>query len=63
MPPGLHFDNGSRWPLALRFVKGAIHHRIVIPVLAHAIWTAGVVTLDHYLDPKHKIELPSTIVR
>lgn len=49
-----------RWPLVLRFIKGAIHVDIAIPVLLHAAW-AALVTL---LEPRTggRMALPGNIV-
>ena len=51
----------SRWPLVLRFIKGAIHGVILIPVVCHALFTALIVCLDKYVYDI--VGLPSTIVR
>ncbi|KAF2453547.1 Bestrophin/UPF0187 [Lineolata rhizophorae] len=48
-----------RWPLVLRFAKGAVHAAIVLPVLLHAIFTALIVYLD---INKAGLGLPSSIV-
>src|SRR5215469_7257812 len=50
-----------RVPLVFRFVKGAIHGAIIIPVICHSIFTALVVCLDKYSFKS--LGLPSTIVR
>ncbi|KAI9667437.1 MAG: hypothetical protein M1821_000252 [Bathelium mastoideum] len=39
-----------RWPLVLRFVKGAIHGEIVIPVVLHSAWAALIVYLNNVTD-------------
>ncbi|PGH03548.1 membrane protein [Blastomyces parvus] len=49
-----------RWPLVLRFIKGAIHAAILIPVLLHALFTALVVYLDKYVYTH--LGLPATII-
>ncbi|KAI9837216.1 MAG: hypothetical protein M1819_000290 [Sarea resinae] len=49
-----------RWPLVLRFVKGAIHGAILLPVTVHALFTALVVSLDRHLEGN--IGLPSSII-
>ena len=49
-----------RWPLAFRFIKGAIHGAIIIPVVAHGLFAALIVFLDNHLD--HELGLPSSIV-
>lgn len=50
-----------RWPLVFRFIKGAIHGAIIVPVLFHALFTAFVVYLDLYIFDT--VGLPSSIVR
>lgn len=55
-----HTDTHYRWPLALRFIKGAIHGAIYLPVLLHAAFTALIVALDHDVSD---LGLPSSIVR
>lgn len=35
-----------RWPLVLRFIKGAIHRDISFPVILHAAFAALIVYLD-----------------
>lgn len=49
-----------RWPLVLRFIKGAIHGDIALPVLVHALFTLLIVCLDVFLDIR--AELPPSIV-
>ncbi|KAL1956051.1 hypothetical protein VTO42DRAFT_7866 [Malbranchea cinnamomea] len=49
-----------RWPLVLRFIKGAIHGAIVIPVLCHALFTVVVVCLDKYIYDE--LGLPTSII-
>lgn len=49
-----------RWPLVFRFIKGAVHGAIIVPVIWHAIFTAFVVWLDKYVF--ESVGLPSTIV-
>lgn len=56
---GLYIDNEYRWPLALRFIKGAIHGAIILPVLLHATFTALIVALDHNVKD---LGLPASIV-
>jgi hypothetical protein len=41
-------DTDCRWPLVFRFIKGAIHVEILLPVFLHAMFTAFVVYLDTY---------------
>ncbi|KAI4238675.1 MAG: hypothetical protein LQ349_000946 [Xanthoria aureola] len=48
-----------RWPLALRFIKGAIHGAIVLPVVLHAAFAALIVALDHNVKD---LGLPPSIV-
>ncbi|KAB8217966.1 Bestrophin, RFP-TM, chloride channel-domain-containing protein [Aspergillus novoparasiticus] len=49
-----------RWPLVFRFIKGAIHGAIIVPVLFHALFTAFVVYLDLYIFDT--VGLPSSII-
>lgn len=49
-----------RWPLALRFIKGAIHRTIAGPVLFHAVFAAVVVYLDIIRDGH--LALPSSTI-
>ncbi|KAF2087835.1 hypothetical protein K490DRAFT_4112, partial [Saccharata proteae CBS 121410] len=51
-----------RWPLVLRFYKGAIHSAILLPVLLHSLFTVLVVYVDGRLGPNQKIGLPSSII-
>ncbi|KAK8232072.1 Bestrophin/UPF0187 [Phyllosticta capitalensis] len=48
-----------RWPLVLRFIKGAIHGNIFVPVCLHALFTALIVYLDRYVG---ELGLPSSII-
>ena len=50
-----------RWPLVLRFIKGAIHYDIAIPVVVHTLFAALVVVLNRFVS--QHIVLPSSIVR
>jgi hypothetical protein len=50
-----------RLPLVFRFIKGAVHGAIIIPVICHAIFTACIIILDKYAFAT--VGLPSTIVR
>lgn len=53
-------DPSCRWPLVFRFIKGAIHVEILLPLFLHAIFTAFVVYLDtHVFDT---VGLPNSIV-
>lgn len=49
-----------RWPLVLRFIKGAIHRDIALPTLMHAIFTTFIVLLHTRLS--HNFGLPSSVV-
>lgn len=49
-----------RWPLVLRFIKGAIHADIAIAVVLHALWAAIIVYIDRVRD--EHIGLPSSII-
>lgn len=49
-----------RWPLVLRFIKGAIHVDIALPVILHAAWSALVVYIDQVRDDH--IGLPNSII-
>ncbi|KAL8914216.1 MAG: hypothetical protein Q9171_001087 [Xanthocarpia ochracea] len=48
-----------RWPLALRFIKGAIHGAIIVPVFLHAAFAILIVALDHNVKD---LGLPASIV-
>ncbi|MCJ1313949.1 hypothetical protein MMC25_007629 [Agyrium rufum] len=39
-----------RWPLALRFIKGAIHGIILVPVILHTLFAALIVFIDQNLE-------------
>ncbi|KAI9730982.1 MAG: hypothetical protein M1834_005443 [Cirrosporium novae-zelandiae] len=49
-----------RWPLVLRFIKGAIHGAILLPVFLHALFTILIVYIDQNLD--HNLGLPASII-
>lgn len=49
-----------RWPLVLRFVKGAVHGAILLPVLLHSLFTALVVYTNYHL--RRHLVLPGSIV-
>ncbi|KAL6721603.1 hypothetical protein ACLMJK_000707 [Lecanora helva] len=49
-----------RWPLVLRFIKGAIHGAIVVPVIAHGLFAALIVFLDMHTNGR--LGLPSSII-
>ncbi|KAL7275737.1 hypothetical protein RUND412_001320 [Rhizina undulata] len=70
-PPPLHktptfpLSHSSRqkprkWPLAFRFIKGSIHHVIIIPVLIHTLFTVLIVYIDQTLQ--HNLGIPSSII-
>jgi putative membrane protein len=44
----------------LRFVKGAIHADIALPVILSALWASFIVYLDHVRDDH--IRLPGSII-
>lgn len=49
-----------RWPLVLRFAKGAVHDIILVPVLLHSLFTVLIVFLDtRYVN---SISIPATII-
>lgn len=49
-----------RWPLVLRFVKGAVHVDILLPVVLHASISAVVCYLDQIRD--EHLGLPSSTI-
>ncbi|KAI9796101.1 MAG: hypothetical protein M1833_006523 [Piccolia ochrophora] len=49
-----------RWPLVLRFIKGAIHLTILLQIVLHTLWTLLVVFLGKYVD--NKLTLTSNII-
>ncbi|KAJ6144954.1 hypothetical protein N7470_008849 [Penicillium chermesinum] len=49
-----------RWPLVLRFIKGAIHLEVLVPVLLHSLFTAFVVYLDTYVFDT--VGIPNSII-
>ncbi|OCK74220.1 hypothetical protein K432DRAFT_207734 [Lepidopterella palustris CBS 459.81] len=49
-----------RWPLVLRFAKGAVHGIIVIPVVLHSLFTVLIVYLDRHVTGN--LGLPPTII-
>ena len=51
----------NRWPLVLRFIKGAIHGVIALPVVLHALFAVLIVFIDQNLD--RNLGLPTSIVR
>ncbi|OQO14831.1 hypothetical protein B0A48_00213 [Cryoendolithus antarcticus] len=55
-----HRKKPRRWPLALRFIKGAIHADIAIPVLLHSAFAALVTYIDRIREDH--IGLPSSII-
>lgn len=61
MHPGFNVARNKprRWPLVLRFIKGAIHGAIFLPVSLHALFTALIVYLDSTVG---EFGLPSSII-
>ncbi|KAI5840186.1 Bestrophin/UPF0187 [Morchella snyderi] len=49
-----------KWPLAFRFIKGAIHHAIIIPVTTHTLFTLLIVSLDAH--SAYNLGIPASIV-
>lgn len=49
-----------RWPLTLRFIKGAIHRSIFVPVLLHAIFAVAVVLYNRHRNGD--FALPSSLL-
>ena len=49
-----------RWPLVLRFIKGAIHGAILVPVILHALFAVLIVFVDQNLD--RNLGLPPSII-
>lgn len=49
-----------RWPLVLRFIKGAIHVDIALPVILHALWAALITYIDY--SREDHIGLSSNII-
>jgi putative membrane protein len=49
-----------KWPLAFRFIKGAIHHVIIVPIILHAVFTTLVVYFDRVKG--YRLGLPASIV-
>ncbi|KMU89103.1 hypothetical protein CIHG_07035 [Coccidioides immitis H538.4] len=56
-----HRSKPRRWPLVLRFIKGAVHSAVLVPLICHALFTVLVVCLDKYVYDS--LGLPPTIVR
>ncbi|PSR82553.1 Bestrophin/UPF0187 [Coniella lustricola] len=56
----LHNRKPRRWPLVLRFIKGAIHRDIALAVFFHAAFTTLIVFLHVRLQ--HSFGLPSSVV-
>ncbi|KAL3426777.1 hypothetical protein PVAG01_00286 [Phlyctema vagabunda] len=59
------FPNASRhkprrWPLVLRFIKGAVHGAILVPTVLHALFAAVVVYIDQEIDGN--LRLPASIM-
>jgi putative membrane protein len=52
-----------RWPLVLRFIKGAIHLDIAVPILLHALFAAAVCYVNtHHLGDGRHLAIPSATV-
>lgn len=49
-----------RWPLVLRFIKGAIHGSILLSTTLHALFAALIVYIDKQMDGD--LGLPSSII-
>ena len=49
-----------RWPLVLRFIKGAIHGAILVPVVLHALFAVLIVFVDRNLEGN--LGLPPSII-
>ena len=49
-----------RWPLVLRFIKGAIHGDIILPVTLHSAWAGLIVYLNSITDGE--LALPNGII-
>ncbi|KAI9709545.1 MAG: hypothetical protein M1820_003305 [Bogoriella megaspora] len=49
-----------RWPLVLRFIKGAIHNEIVFPIILHSGWAAVAVYLNQITEGE--LALPNGII-
>ncbi|KAF3185635.1 hypothetical protein TWF106_009941 [Orbilia oligospora] len=48
-----------RWPLALRFIKGSVHAKIIGPIVFYTLFTALVVYIDQRLNVN--LGVPSTV--
>ncbi|EAS28054.3 uncharacterized protein CIMG_13595 [Coccidioides immitis RS] len=55
-----HRSKPRRWPLVLRFIKGAVHSAVLVPLICHALFTVLVVCLDKYVYDS--LGLPPTII-
>lgn len=49
-----------KWPLAFRFIKGAIHHVIILPMMLHGLFATLVVYFDR--TKGYPLGLPTSIV-
>ncbi|KAI9882726.1 MAG: 3',5'-cyclic-nucleotide phosphodiesterase [Watsoniomyces obsoletus] len=49
-----------RWPLVFRFIKGAIHTVILVPLIIHTLFSVFIVCLDQYVNTG--LGLPSSII-
>ena len=59
-PSNAAIDFSCRWPLALRFIKGAIHGAIILPVVLHAGFAALIAFIDQNMD--QNLGLPNSAV-
>ncbi|KAF4553809.1 Hypothetical protein D9617_6g095420 [Elsinoe fawcettii] len=50
-----------RWPLVLRFIKGAVHVDIFLPVLLHTLFAICIVVYDQY-NPNTTLHLPQSLI-
>ncbi|KAI9830496.1 MAG: hypothetical protein M1826_004733 [Phylliscum demangeonii] len=50
-----------RWPLVLRFIKGAVHTVIIVPLLFHTFFALVVIYIDKYVL-ETGLALPSSII-
>ncbi|ROV88059.1 hypothetical protein VMCG_10418 [Cytospora schulzeri] len=49
-----------RWPLVLRFIKGAIHRDVGVPLVLHSLFTTLIALLHVRLE--HNFALPASVV-
>ncbi|PNS19373.1 hypothetical protein CAC42_2550 [Sphaceloma murrayae] len=50
-----------RWPLVLRFIKGAVHVDIFLPVLLHTLFAIAIVMVDQR-HPSTTLHLPQSLI-